>query len=103
MDAKFNAGELTGNDPYGFDCIYTFADNHQHISAVALSPKALLGAIFTKLLQPNLTEQEIIRTMKTLRDVKRPTGSFGTLIHTSYTEIATEMNLRGYKTKQGHE
>lgn len=101
MDAKFNAGEITGNVPYGFDRIYTFADNHQHISAVALSPKALLGVInehgtvVTKLLQPNLAEQSVIWTMKTLRDVKRPTVSFGTMIPTSYTEIATEMNLRG--------
>ena len=107
MDHKFNAGELTGNVPFGFDCEYTFADGTTHPSTEALSAAELApfikdhGPITSKKLDSNYAEQELIQFMADLRaTTTQPVDSF-TPIPMSYTAIAATMNDRGTRTKQG--
>ncbi len=107
MRHKFNQGELCGNVPYGFDCVYTFTDGYTQTSAEALSPPALFhiarthGEVKGKQMQPNSAEQTIIRTMHTLRQITTTVPGNITPIPMSYTAIAQYLNNEGWRTKQG--
>jgi DNA invertase Pin-like site-specific DNA recombinase len=60
---KFERGELTGKVPFGYDCLYTFADSSTLTSPRALSVLELaqIGKVASKQLIENPAEQEIIR------------------------------------------
>ena len=92
MQHKFKQGELTGNVPFGFDCVYTFADGATMVSPRALSPQELArrGKVVSKQLIDNPAEQSIIRTMAKWR------ADGWTL-----QRIARELNNSGYQTKLG--
>jgi putative DNA-invertase from lambdoid prophage Rac len=105
LQHKFNRGELTGNVPFGFDCVYTFADGFKHTSPRALSfgdskrqaeslAAELLaahgGAVTGKHLVDNADEQLIVRAMAEWR------AQGWKLIR-----IAEELNARGYRPKLG--
>jgi len=64
MRHKFNQGQLTGNVPYGFDCLYTFADGTTRLSPRALSASELPGKPISKQLLANLPEQQLLRQMR---------------------------------------
>lgn len=73
LNHKAKQGQLIGTVPYGWDCVYTFADGFQHTSPVALNflkdpvANALLathGAIQSKLLVINEAEQQVIKDVR---------------------------------------
>ncbi len=115
MDYKFDRHELTGNVPYGFDCIYTFADGHQERTAHAWSAKEQLdfaklghGEILSKTLVDNPDEQEWIRLIWQWRyggSAGGPPAVFGGSPETSITflslkSIADMLNQQGVPTKR---
>lgn len=91
---KFQRLELTGNVPYGYDCVYTFADGHTHVSDRALNPGEILelghGSAVSKQLVDNPAEQATLREMAVLRE----SGW-------KYAAIAEHLNARGSRTKLG--
>jgi len=96
MNHKFNHGELTGNVPFGYDCLYVFEDGAEHLSPVALSPVAMPadlaahGKVVSKRLLDNTLEQDLIRQMAALRTAGR-----------SLKYIADTLNAAGHFTKLG--
>ena len=91
LRARFNRGELTGNVPFGFDCVYTFADGRQETHHQALTAAQLAGQTVTrKALIPNEPEQETIRRMHALR-------TQGLALN----KIADHLNQLGLVTKLG--
>ncbi|HVM50958.1 MAG TPA: recombinase family protein [Candidatus Acidoferrum sp.] len=100
MRHKFNQGQLTGNVPFGFDCVYTFTDGSTLVSAKALSldpesrnfcPElAQRGRIVSKLLADNPSEQAVIHQMRAWRDQGW-----------KLEQIAEELNGRGITSKFG--
>jgi DNA invertase Pin-like site-specific DNA recombinase len=68
MRHKFNLGQLTGNVPFGYDCLYTFADGSTLLSARALPAGQLPGKPVSKMLMDNLPEQATIHQMRAWRD-----------------------------------
>jgi len=100
MHHKFHRGELTGNVPFGFDCVYTFTDGSTLVSAKALStdvesrnfsPELVQrGRIVSKVLVDNPTEQALIRSMAQWR----ATGW-------KLERIAEYLNSSGHLTKLG--
>lgn len=89
---KFERGELTGKVPFGYDCVYTFADGSTFASPRALSPKELAahGEVTGKQLIKNPPEQAVIREIFTFR----ASGW-------SLKRIADYLNAYGYQTKLG--
>jgi len=88
MRHKFNQGQLTGNVPYGFDCLYTFADGETMLSARALPASQLPGKPLNKQLVDNAAEQAVLRQMRAWRDAGW-----------KLEQIADELNRRGTYTK----
>jgi len=88
MRHKFNQGQLTGNVPYGFDCLYTFANGQTLLSARALPASQLPGTPVGKKLVDNAAEQRVIRLMRAWRDAGW-----------KLEQIADELNRRGIPTK----
>ena len=97
--AKAQRGELTGHVPYGWDCIYTFADGFQHTSPRALNFNkdaagiALLsahGIVVSKQMTPNPAEQQV-------RDDVRQWRAWGHKLE----PIANKLNTLGIRTKHG--
>jgi site-specific DNA recombinase len=66
---KFERGDLTGKVPFGYDCLYTFADGSTLTSPRALSVQELAaqGGVVGKRLVENPPEQVIIRNIFSLR------------------------------------
>jgi DNA invertase Pin-like site-specific DNA recombinase len=66
---KFERGELTGKVPFGYDCVYTFADGSSLTSSRALNPKELAahGEVTGKRLSENPAERASIRDIFNLR------------------------------------
>lgn len=94
---KFDRNELTGNIPFGFDCVYTFADGLEETHSKVLSAKELLGRVaVSKILIANEVEQHVIRLMHQLRHTPSPMRST-----TSLKGVAEHLNSRGYRTKLG--
>jgi site-specific DNA recombinase len=87
---KFDLGQLTGNVPWGFDCLYTFANGDTQLSARALPPSQLPGKPLSKRLLPNYPEQATLRQMKAWRDQGW-----------KLEEIADELNRQGICSKLG--
>jgi DNA invertase Pin-like site-specific DNA recombinase len=89
---KFERGELTGKVPFGYDCLYTFADGSTLTSVRALNPKELPAhrEISGKRLIENFAEQAVIRDIYNLRASKW-----------SLKRIADNLNARGFRTKLG--
>jgi DNA invertase Pin-like site-specific DNA recombinase len=89
---KFERGELTGNVPFGFDCVYTFEDGSTLTSSRALSAKELAaqGQVFGKQLIRNSAEQAVIRDIFNFR-----TSGW------SLKRIADRLNACGFPTKLG--
>lgn len=85
---KFDQGQLTGNVPFGFDCIYTFANGETIHSARALPASQLPGKPTLKQLVANPHEQATIRRMKAWRDAGW-----------KLEQIAAELNGEGTYTK----
>ncbi len=91
MQHKFHAGELTGNVPFGFDCIYTFSDGSTLASPRALSAGELgMRKPISKRLQPNGAEQGTIRKMAGWRAAGM-----------KLERIADQLNALGLPTKLG--
>ncbi len=90
MRHKFNQGQLTGNVPYGYDCLYTFADGRTLTSAKALPASELPGKPLNKQLLDNPAEQQILRQMRAWRDAGW-----------KLEQIAAELNRRGHPSKLG--
>jgi len=91
MQHKFQAGELTGNVPFGFDCVYTFSDGSTLVSPRALSPGELgMRKAISKRLQPNDAEQDTIRQMAAWRAAGM-----------KLERIAGQLNALGLPTKLG--
>ena len=94
MQHKFHRHELTGNVPFGFDCLYTFADGTTLTSPKALSAAALVlhghGEPISKQLIDNPVEQDAIRNMARWR-------ASGWKLE----RIADQLNARGIRTKLG--
>ena len=88
MRHKFNQGQLTGNVPFGYDCLYTFADGKTLLSARALPADQLPGKPVSKRLMDNFPEQATIRQMRAWRD----SGW-------KLEQIAEELNRRGSFSK----
>ena len=88
MRHKFNLGQLTGNVPFGHDCLYTFADGSTKLSARALPAAQLPGTPVSKLLVDNLPEQATLRQIKAWR-----------VSGWKLERIAEELNRRGIYTK----
>ncbi len=94
---KFSAGQLIGTVPYGYDCRYTFADNHNTLRPIAMSGAELAlelnehGACLSKLLEDNLQEQTSIKLIHAWRNDDR----------LGYKAIATRLNMAGVRTKGG--
>ena len=84
MRRKFQLGHLTGNVPYGFDCLYTFADGRTLLSPRALKASELPGEPVSKTLVANYPEQAAIHQMHAWR------GQGWKL-----EQIADELNRRG--------
>jgi putative DNA-invertase from lambdoid prophage Rac len=93
LDAKRAKRQLCGTIPYGWDCIYTFADAAAQVRRVELSAaeaEALgHGGIVDTLMVPNETEQTWIRRIHHWRTVQ----------HWSFPAIARELNRLGVATK----
>jgi DNA invertase Pin-like site-specific DNA recombinase len=87
---KFDLGQLTGNVPFGFDCLYTFANGDTRLSARALPRSQLPGKPLSKQLLPNYPEQATLHQMKAWRDQGW-----------KLEQIAAELNGRGTLTKLG--
>lgn len=93
MDHKFNRGELTGNVPYGFDALYTFADRHEHTSPKALNRDELAplitahGPVQSKLLVDNPGEQQWVRRIAEMRKTM------------NLNQLAQWLNANGVKPK----
>lgn len=100
--SKFDRNELTGNVPFGFDCIYTFADGHEETTPKVFNASQLStlesqhGACQSKLLEPNNEEQHVIRLMHQRRHTPH-----GTRLTTPLQLVADRLNENGYRTKQG--
>jgi DNA invertase Pin-like site-specific DNA recombinase len=90
MSHKFHRGELTGNVPFGFDCLYTFADGSTVVSPKALNARELRGKPISKVLIDNPTEQAVIRSMAQWR-----AGGW------KLERIAEYLNSTGQPTKLG--
>jgi site-specific DNA recombinase len=88
MRRKFDQGQLTGNVPFGWDCLYTFADGCTLTSPRALPARELPGTPVSKQLVDNPAEQATIRLMRAWRDAGW-----------KLEQIADELNRRGLKTK----
>jgi len=101
MRLKFDKHELTGNVPFGYDCLYTFADRSTLLSREALSTRpasghysaafAARGPVLSKLLVPNADEQHYIRRMDTWRHRDG----------WKLEQIAEALNTWGIQTKLG--
>jgi hypothetical protein len=101
MRLKFDKLELTGNVPFGWDCLYTFADGSTLLSPMALSTKpdsrnyspdfATRGRITSKVLVANPDEQAYIRKMHDWRK----------LHGWKLEQIADELNRWQIPTKLG--
>jgi DNA invertase Pin-like site-specific DNA recombinase len=87
---KFNQGQLTGNVPYGFDCLYTFPDGRTQLSPRALAALELPGKPVSKQLLDNPAEQQVIRQIQAWRDAGW-----------KLEQIAAELNRRALPTKLG--
>jgi DNA invertase Pin-like site-specific DNA recombinase len=89
---KFERGELTGKVPFGYDCLYTFADGSSLKSARALSAEEMAqhGKVVTKQLIANAAEQALIRHIFAWR-------SSGW----SLKRIADSLNSQGSRPKLG--
>jgi DNA invertase Pin-like site-specific DNA recombinase len=89
---KFERGELTDNVPFGYDCVYTFADGSTFTSAKALNGKELAahGKVLGKQLIENAAEQAVIRDVFDFR----ASGW-------SLKRIADHLNSDGHQTKLG--
>ena len=104
MRQKFDNHELTGNVPYGYDCVYTFMDGSTQTSPIALSDTELIalinehGVVISKNLVDNGAEQEVIEFLARWKAEK----SDGVHVN-SYVKVAQWANERGYRTKQGGE
>jgi len=68
MQHKFSQGQLTGNVPFGFDCLYTFADRSSLTSARALPARELPRVAVNKQLIANAVEQATLRQMRECGD-----------------------------------
>lgn len=91
MRHKFDKGELTGNVPFGFDCVYTFTDGSTLASAHALSTGQLgPRKPVSKRLQANSAEQETLRRMAAWR-------AAGMKLY----QIADQLNALGIRSKLG--
>jgi DNA invertase Pin-like site-specific DNA recombinase len=92
LDYKFKRGELIGKVPFGFDCLYTFADGSTLVSPQALSPDDLANhsEVINKQLIDNPAEQAIIRTIFDWR-----TSGW------SLKAIAHQLNALGHRPKLG--
>jgi hypothetical protein len=91
MRAQFDKGELTGNVPFGWDCLYTFVDGTTHVSSRALSPGELADRQpESKTLVDNPAEQNTIRLMVSLRKKGL-----------ALNKIAQYLNGQGLNTKLG--
>ena len=90
---KFERGELTGKVPFGYDCVYSFADGSRLTSPRALSSKELAaqGEVIEKQLIENTPEQAIIRDIFNFR-----------ASDWSLKRIADYLNACGHKTKLGN-
>ncbi|HVM51274.1 MAG TPA: recombinase family protein [Candidatus Acidoferrum sp.] len=87
---KFSQFQLTGHVPFGYDCLYTFADGQTLLSVRALSAAELPAKPDRKDLVDNLDEQQAIHQMRAWRD----SGW-------KLEQIAGELNRCGIPTKQG--
>jgi DNA invertase Pin-like site-specific DNA recombinase len=89
---KFDKGDLIGTVPFGFDCVYTFADGSTFVSARALSAEELAqrGKVISKRLVDNPGEQAAIRLMAELRAARW-----------TLERIAAHLNTLGQKSKLG--
>jgi len=90
MQHKFKAGQLTGHVPFGFDCVYTFADGSTLVSARALSAGELRGKPVSKVLVDNPQEQAILLSMTAWR-----------VSGWKLAQIAAQLNATGQPTKLG--
>jgi DNA invertase Pin-like site-specific DNA recombinase len=92
MRSKFDKGELVGKVPYGKDCLYTFVGGATLSSPRALSANELVahGAVVSKILVDNPTEQEVIRQMATWRSAGW-----------SLKRIAAQLNALDHRPKLG--
>jgi DNA invertase Pin-like site-specific DNA recombinase len=100
MKLKFDKLELTGNVPYGWDCLYTFADGSTLTSPMAHSATpgsrnyseafAFRGRVLSKRLVPEPFEQQTIRLMHQWRTEGR-----------KLEQIAGELNKCQVPTKLG--
>jgi DNA invertase Pin-like site-specific DNA recombinase len=90
MNHKFHRGELTGNVPFGFDCLYTFADSSTLLSARALAASELRSKPVSKMLVDNPAEQATIRQMAAWR-------AAGWKLE----QIAAHLKASGIRTKLG--
>lgn len=96
MNSLFDQHKLTGNVPYGWDCLYTFPDQTVFLRAEAFSAAELAtleiqhGGKPSKILRNNDAEQSVIRLMaQAVRaGCKRE-------------HIALDLNQRGFRTKLG--
>ncbi len=92
MRARFNRGELTGNIPFGFNCIYQFADGTQHTAVQRPLSAAELASreVTSKRLVDDLDEQDTIQLMSQLRRQGL-----------ALNKIAQHLNRAGTLTKLG--
>jgi hypothetical protein len=105
MRELFNSGQLTGKVPFGYDCLYTFANGQTHLSGHALSPLELSEITGDQLwlhpeykrrpkahkqLRDNPAEQAVIRSMAAWR-------ASGWKLE----PIAARLNALGQPTKLG--
>jgi len=92
LEQKFKRGELIGKVPFGFDCVYSFADGSTQVSPRALSAEDLAncGEVMSKQLIDNPAEQAIIRDMFHWRR----SGW-------SLKRIAQQLNVLGHRPKLG--
>jgi DNA invertase Pin-like site-specific DNA recombinase len=90
MNHKFNRGELTGNVPFGFDCLYTYSDGSTDLSPRALPATNLRGKVVSKILLDNPAEQATIRAMAHRRAA-----------NWTLEQIADDLNVTGVRTKLG--
>jgi DNA invertase Pin-like site-specific DNA recombinase len=103
MNHKFNRYELTGNVPYGYDCLYQWEDGLSYLSPKALnagelarvradlvSSSSSFSSSRTPHLVDNPAEQAVLRQMAAWRSAG-----------CKYEDIAAQLNALGHRTKLG--
>lgn len=92
LNHKFHRGELTGNVPFGYDALYTFADGFEFrspkaLSATALAPLLVHGAVRGKFLVDNPAEQAWVLRIVEMRKTM------------NLNQLAQWLNANGVKPK----